>query len=213
MSRPALALLTAALCLSLAVPAFAHAQTDMDALNEAVAREVNFARTKPLAYADTLRPYRALFHGKVVKLAGQIHPILTDEGAPAVDEAIAFLERQQPLGVLGTDARLARAAQDHVKNQGPTGQIGHTGTDGAILPDRIERYGAWVGVIAEDIGYGYATGKEVVRQLIVDDGVADRGHRVNIFNPRLRLIGVACGPHARYETMCVLDFASNLRPN
>jgi hypothetical protein len=36
---------------------------------------------------------------------------------------------------------------------------------------------------------------------------------VNIFNPRLRLMGVACGPHKRYHLMCVIDFASNVRPN
>ena len=195
------------------VAAPSHAAGDLDALDNAVAQEVNFARTQPQAYAETLRPYRAAFHGKLIKLPGHAHLIRTDEGAAAVDEAIAFLARQAPLQPLDPNAVLARSAEDHVLDQGPSGQIGHTGADGSILPDRIGRYGAWVGVIAEDIGYGYATGREVVRQLIVDDGVADRGHRVNIFNPRLRLLGVACGPHKVYQTMCVLDFGSNIRAN
>ena len=34
--------------------------------------------------------------------------------------------------------------------------------------------------------------------LIVDDGVADRGHRVAIYNPRFRVVGIASGAHSEY---------------
>jgi uncharacterized protein YkwD len=44
-------------------------------------------------------------------------------------------------------------------------------------------------------------------QLLVDDGVSDRGHRRNLLDPRWHYVGVACGSHYRYQTMCVLDFA------
>jgi uncharacterized protein YkwD len=190
----------------------ARAAVDLEALDSALAAEINFARTHPHAYAQTLVPYRREFHGYLVKAPGRATLIRTDEGVAAVDEAIAYLKRQDPLPPLGPDAVLALSAKDHMLDQGPTGQIGHTGADGSILPERIERHGEWVGLIAENIGYGYSTGQDVVRQLIIDDGVADRGHRVNIFNPRLRVMGVACGPHQRYRLMCVIDFASNVRP-
>ena len=67
--------------------------------------------------------------------------------------------------------------------------------------------------MAEDLAYGPATAIDVVRELIIDDGVRDRGHRKAIFLPALRVVGVACGPHAAYGTMCAIDFADAMDPN
>ncbi len=43
--------------------------------------------------------------------------------------------------------------------------------------------------------------------LIIDDGVSGRGHRRNIFKPGFRVVGVGCGYHDEYKTVCVSDFA------
>jgi uncharacterized protein YkwD len=61
--------------------------------------------------------------------------------------------------------------------------------------------------MGEAISYG-AAGLQVVIDLIVDDGVPDRGHRHAILNPIYREVGIAIGPHRRYGTMCVMDFAA-----
>ena len=63
-------------------------------------------------------------------------------------------------------------------------------------------------MIAEVISYGQEDAAAVVRQLIIDDGVADRSHRHDIFSPTLTAAGAGCGPHRMYGTMCVIDLAA-----
>jgi hypothetical protein len=44
----------------------------------------------------------------------------------------------------------------------------------------------------------------------VDDGVAGRDHRKNVFDPDYRVAGFAIGPHTIHEHMCVIDFADQM---
>ena len=73
----------------------------------------------------------------------------------------------------------------------------------------MNRHGTWQGTVGENINYGGATGREVVTSLLIDDGVPDRGHRVLMFNPADRLVGIASGPHAKISPMTVCDYATS----
>ena len=37
---------------------------------------------------------------------------------------------------------------------GPNGLLGHTGTDGSNVVNRIDRYGNWFGIFGENLQYG-----------------------------------------------------------
>jgi uncharacterized protein YkwD len=170
-----------------------------------VLAEINRARANPAAYARELRDYRRLFHGRLVADDPQTGGHLTREGVAAVDEAIRALERQPALPPLGFGAVLAEAAQDHADEQGPLGLVGHQSPSGASPSARVQARGGGP-YVAETISYGSATPEAVVRQLIVDDGVADRGHRRVVFSPDMRFAGAGCGPHAEYGHVCVIDY-------
>lgn len=166
--------------------------------------EMNRLRTDPRAYVAVLEDYRAQFQGDQVIRPGRV-TIQTREGTAAVDEAIRFLRRQPAVAPLRSDALLELTARDHAADQGPTGFIGHYGSDGRDFTTRVARRGGdpYGG---ENISYGYDTAREIVIQLLVDDNVRDRGHRVNLFRPGYVRAGVGCGPHAVFYYMCVIDY-------
>lgn len=183
-------------CLLLLAP-LAHARGR--SLDADVLEEMNFARTQPQAYASAL-----------VAEADRSGNGPAYSDPDAFRETLDFLRRQRPLPPLGADRALEGAALSHAAVQGRDGGFGHVGPGGESLSERLHRYGAFASLMAEDISYGYSAPRQIVAQLIVDSGVASRGHRENIFNPVFREAGVACGPHRTYGSMCVVDFTGAL---
>ncbi len=78
------------------------------------------------------------------------------------------------------------------------------------MSDRIERYGEWEVTIAENIDFGGETAEAVVSDLVIDDGNMNRGHRKNMFNPELKVVGIATGSHAEYKHLAVCVFAGGI---
>lgn len=178
------------------------------ALEAAIVAEINRARTDPTGYAAGLATYRGYFTGKIVRYPGNPNGLRTAEGVAAVDEAIAVLHRQPPLAAVQPAALLARAARDHVEEQGPRGVTGHASANGDRVRQRLVRRGGG-DYVAEVITYGPPSAVEVVRQLIVDDAVPARGHRRTLYAAEWTHAGAACGSHKRYKMMCVVTFARN----
>lgn len=189
-----------------AQPGGAEYAVYLTAVEKAIVQEVNLARTDPRRYATFVEEVRRSYDGKRLIRPGDI-PLVTQEGAKAAEEAIRFLRKQKPLATLAASQGMSLAARDHVKDQGPSGKTGHDGSDGSQPWDRVSRYGTWESKTAENIAYGHDEAREIVIALIIDDGVKSRGHRKNIFDPELRIIGVAVGSHAKFGTMCVMTFA------
>lgn len=192
-----------------------HAQGPSEratAFERAVVQEMSDARTRPRAYAQHLRELRDGFEGTLWHRPGRL-PLRTEEGVAALDEAIAFLEAARPAGPLRFNEGLALAARRHAQDLGPRGALEHVGSDGAKLSDRLNRLGVWQGLIAENISTGEPEARQVVIQLLVDDGVPSRGHRRNLFNPELHQAGAGSAPHRDYRVVTVIDYADGFTPN
>jgi uncharacterized protein YkwD len=108
------------------------------------------------------------------------------------------------------DQLLAFAAKDLAVAQGATHQTGHTGPDGSTVTSRINKFGHWQRTAGENIAYGTTGGKEIVIQLLVDDGVPNRGHRTNIFNPKYTSLGSWMSGHKTYRHTTVIDYSGGM---
>lgn len=182
----------------------------LSSLENAIVNEINLARTAPQDYASLLEPYKKYYDKKLLRLPGET-PILTKEGAGGIVEAVSFLRSARPIPRLHPSKGMSSGARDHVVDQGSSGATQHQGGDGSQPWERVNRYGTWERSFAENIAYGSDAARTIVISLIVDDGVSNRGHRRNIFNPDFRVIGVALGRHATYRTVCVMTFAGGYK--
>lgn len=178
----------------------------LSALEREVLKELNLARSRSGEYADRIESLLKYYQGNVFSYPGMIN-IRTKEGIPAVQEAVRYLRKVGAMEPFKSSEGISKAARDHVRDQGPAGTTGHYGSDRSSPFDRMKRYGQFLVTAGENIGYGPSRGDFVVMGLIIDDGVPGRGHRKNIFNKNFKVVGIACGPHRRYGTMCVIDFA------
>jgi uncharacterized protein YkwD len=212
--------LAALMCLAMLAPAAAAAGEPRPkgkplvlraSLGKAVLAEINKMRRDPKGYARMLKTeYRSRYDGNLLRLPDR-DPIRTREGAKALEEAIAVLERTRPVRALAWSPGLAKAAALHAADIGPRGSLDHRGNDGSWPHQRMGRYGLLTGLGGENLDFGFADARGVVVHLVVDDNVADRGHRKNLLNDEYRQIGVACGRHSIYEAVCVMDFAETFR--
>ena len=180
-------------------------------LENSIFEETNKIRANPQSYIPILEAWKARNIPGTNNFKQEDGSILrTNEGVKAVDEAIEYLKSQEPVSQLEISVGLTMAAKDYAIDQKENVSDGHSGNDGSDPQSRMSRYGVISGLSSENISFGSGyksnNGRDVVMGLIIDDGVPDRGHRTNIFNPDLRKTGVACGEQLQWRNICVMDY-------
>jgi uncharacterized protein YkwD len=172
------------------------------ALDRGIVDELNRVRTNPSGYATGLERELQYYKGNLFRRPDDESALETREGTSAVVEAIRVLRQTPPMSPLRLSPPMSEAAEDHVRDQAPRGLMNHRGTDGSMAWDRVSRYGDWKKKISENMTFGPMTAHDVVAALLIDDGIADRGHRKNVLDPDVHLVGVACGTHKTFRVMC-----------
>lgn len=152
--------------------------------------QINAARSDPQAYARAWAE---------------------DEGAAGAQEALDFLISQQPLPTLQDNARLEQAALRHAADEQRQDPPQHIGSDGSDPKDRILATGVYSYMMAEEIAVGESTAAGVVRQLILDPGNKVPHHRLDLFNPRLAVVGIACATSQPYGEITVIDLTAQIQ--
>jgi len=185
-------------------------------LEKDVILEMNKVRSNPRKYAERyIRPRLGLYRGKQYCMPNRAM-LMTHEGEAAVNECLSVLSKAEVVGLLSPVKGLWQAALDHATDQGKTGGVGHTGSDGSMPEKRMLRHGTFNSALygcGENISYGLDTGREIICWLLIDDGVPDRNHRINTLFKDYTQTAASCGPHPGYGVVCVVTFAVGFRNN
>jgi uncharacterized protein YkwD len=103
------------------------------------------------------------------------------EGREVVEEAMRFLKSQKAVGAVEWSQGLWKACRDHGEEQAASGAVGHTSANGDTPFVRMSAYSQLVPPAGENLLWGPQDPKDAIIQLLIDDGVNSRGHRLNIF--------------------------------
>jgi len=103
---------------------------------------LNEIRRNPTKIVPHLENMLTRFNGNILERPSGIN-LRTQEGPNVVHETIDYLKQlkvdpAQP--DLTWSDEIWKAARDHVKDHGPKSMIGHTGSDGSSVQQRIQRY-------------------------------------------------------------------------
>ena len=164
--------------------------------------EINSLRKNPKDYSNKLLPSKEKFSGKILNIQELNIGILTQEGWAAYEEAYKFLNtKAEPVEELTPSKGLCLISRDYlekVKEEDPT-KMGEIDIDTIV-----DKYGTFLGNLNRAIEFGANTPKQVVINLIVNDGDKTRCQRESLLNKNLRKIGAYHGSHHLYNDCTVI---------
>lgn len=135
------------------------------------------------------------------------------EGREVWDEAIDFLNEQEPLAALRRVRCLDCSANymvNDMSNPRPPVELenehlaAHLDSQGRLTSGRLT-LSCLIETGGENIAAGSFSARSTILQLIVDDDVPGRGHRKNIF-AEFTQVGIASAFNQDYGTVTVHDF-------
>ena len=132
--------------------------------------------------------------------------------APDLDpalELVALLNAERPRAgcdvALALEPRLVQTAQSHAEDMARNDFIDHTGSDGAVYTDRLDRVGYQYVRRGENIAAAFGSPAEVVAMWM--DEPPDGPHLTNILNCAYQHAGVGRATRADGYQYWVLDLA------
>lgn len=105
---------------------------------------------------------------------------------------------------LERDENLDDSALELVEHIGPHGYT-QAQTSNMMMDKRVKRHLSEQGALSENVSFGWGEARDIVLQMIIDDGVKSRGHRNNLFGSNFKRVGVASGEHKTYQHCTVME--------
>lgn len=182
----------------------------MTAIEREMIYEINRVRSNPKSYIEYLQPLlndatiklkqfgkgfknysltltSSTKNGKEIRTLDTTWHYTNVEEVKAITTLIDELKKLNPLSVLKPDSGIYNAAKKHANDQNAHGwRLMHTGSDGSDPWDRITSFSPTMSFGNENIAGNskkIITARDIVLQLLIDDGIPAYGHRYNLLDP------------------------------
>ncbi len=179
-------------------------------LEAGVIDEINQARNDPQKYTAYLEEYRQYMKGTILSMPNRVR-LQMIEGSPAIEDTINDLKKRNKSNSYEISGGLTRVARMQLADLLENPSLKHVGKDGSTLDIRLLRVGFAGVAVAENISQQVDSAREVLMNMIIDDGYKSRAHRKNIFSQAFKQIGIACGTTNTKNTICVVEFADTFK--
>ncbi len=166
---------------------------------------MNAEEKEAIYYMNLVRINPKLFSETFLLDYLKAHDIKRDK---EVRGLIQELESTDGMGILQPNEQLTSFARQHAKDMGESGRTGHNSSSGTAFRNRIEPLEVKFAAINENCNYGNEKGADAVIDLLIDRDVPNLGHRRNILDAEMELVGVAIEAHRRWRFNCVQDFGT-----
>lgn len=185
-------------------------EAEYSSIDKKIFDYINQVRTQPRSFIRALEDRINNFEKETNNyIMGPNTKLVTYEGIKAVEEAIEFLEKLEPLNKLFWKNKLKNICEEHVNEVGGDGLYGHKMKDGNQPTDlAVKRLENEISSTAVSISFGKDKALEVILGLIIDDGVETRGNRNNLFGEWDQM-GCFSGVHKISNNMTTILFVQS----
>lgn len=152
-------------------------------------RELNEQEQQLFYWTNVMRKNPSLFYNDVIKEFIRQFPEANKAEVKSLERDIQKLKT--PLPLLMPDPNLRRMSSAHAQDLAKrNGIISHKSSLGKDFVQRLREAGTYR-CGAENLFVGNPNPLEALITLLIDYGVPDKGHRVNLLNPAFERIGAA----------------------
>jgi hypothetical protein len=170
-------------------------------------RELNQQDQMLFYWTNVMRRNPLLFYNDVVKEFIRQFPEANKPEVKSLERDIQKLK--EPLPLLMPEVNLIRMSQIHAQDLAKrNGIISHKSSSGKDFVQRLKEMGAYR-CGAENLFIGNPNPLEALITLLIDYGVQDKGHRVNLLDPTFERMGAAFSTFNDKKLVLVQVFACN----
>ncbi len=177
-------------------PDMVWTKAELEAANTAdAANYLDSTEKQVYLYVNLARLYPSKF--KIVEVQNYIGTIEQPQqykNSTNRQSLMRELTKMKPVVALLPNSLLTEMANCFSKELGESGRTGH------------DRKKCTEDYAAENCSFGKYRGKDIVLQLLIDEGVASLGHRKNCLSGNYTLLGVSFTEHKKYKKCTVMDF-------